>query len=92
MIPHSSFTELHKALNSGKTSCVETTQAYLSRISKHKNLNAFVEVFEKEALKRAKIIDTKIDKGTAGRLAGMVIGIKDNICFKTIKFLRHQKF
>ena len=85
MTPHSSFTELHKALNSGKTSCVETTQAYLSRISKHKNLNAFVEVFEKEALNRAKIIDAKIDKGTAGRLAGMVIGIKDNICFKNHK-------
>lgn len=82
MKPYYSFLELNKALNSKETNCLELTQVYLSRISEYKNLNIFVEVFEQESLKKARIIDEKIKAGTAGRLAGMVVGIKDNICFK----------
>ena len=47
------------------------------------DLNAFLEVYEKEALASAQAVDDKLkEEGTAGRLAGIVIGIKDNICYK----------
>ncbi len=82
MKPYYSYLELQKALKSKKTTCFKTTKLYLSRISDHTHLNIFVEVFEKEALAKSKLVDEKIQKGTAGRLAGMVIGIKDNICLK----------
>lgn len=55
---------------------------YLGNINAGKHLNAFIEVFEEEALQQADAIAQKIEKGTAGRLAGMVIGLKDNICYK----------
>jgi aspartyl-tRNA(Asn)/glutamyl-tRNA(Gln) amidotransferase subunit A len=54
---------------------------FLKRIEERKELNAFLEVFAEEAKSAALTIQEKISKGTAGRLAGMVVGIKDNICY-----------
>ena len=39
-------------------------------------------MFDQEALAKADEIDQKIKAGTAGKLAGMVIGIKDLLCYK----------
>jgi len=61
----------------------ERVAAHLSVINKRKNLNAFLSVFEKESLLRAKEVDGKIKKGTAGSLAGMVIAIKDVLAMKS---------
>ena len=58
---------------------------YLNRISEKQELNAFVEVFADEARNQALQVQAKINAGTAGKLAGMVIGIKDNICYKDHK-------
>ncbi len=80
-----SFLEVKNALQEGKASCVDITANYLSRISEYNSLNVFIEVFDKEALTRAKAIDIKIKNGTAGKLAGMVVGLKDNICYKDHK-------
>ncbi|GAA3949853.1 Asp-tRNA(Asn)/Glu-tRNA(Gln) amidotransferase subunit GatA [Chitinophaga oryziterrae] len=58
-------------------------QLYLDRISKTKHLNAFLEVFEKEALEKAQALDTRVQKGEQlGMLGGVVVGIKDVICYK----------
>jgi len=73
--------EVKQNLNSGKT-LTEIVKGYFTQIQQHKDLNAFVEVFETESLQRATEIERKIREGTAGRLAGMVIGIKDNLCYK----------
>ncbi len=54
-------------------------------------MNAFLEVFEQSATADAERIDQKIKDGTAGKLAGMVIGIKDNICFKGHKVSASSK-
>ena len=77
-----SFFEIQDALKSKKTTCVEITSNYLQRITENSKLNIFVEVYSKEALSQAKIIDQKINTGKSGKLAGMVVGIKDNICYK----------
>lgn len=55
---------------------------YLKRIDDRRELNAFVEVFADEAHSEALRIQKKLNDGTAGKLAGMVIGIKDNICYR----------
>jgi aspartyl-tRNA(Asn)/glutamyl-tRNA(Gln) amidotransferase subunit A len=77
-----SLAEIKKDLSAGKTTCHSLVQGYLANIEKNKHLNAFLEVWGDEALARAKAIDEKIKNGKAGKLAGMVIGIKDNICYK----------
>jgi len=73
-----SIDHYHQSLKSGATTCVQAVQHYLSAIENNKELNAFIEVFTDEALERAAFLD-----GTTptGPLHGVVIGIKDNICY-----------
>jgi aspartyl-tRNA(Asn)/glutamyl-tRNA(Gln) amidotransferase subunit A len=78
---YKTFTEVKKAVSSGE-SVVSIVEGYLQRIYERAHLNAFLEVFESSAKEQAKRVDEKIANGTAGRLAGMVIGLKDNICYK----------
>jgi aspartyl-tRNA(Asn)/glutamyl-tRNA(Gln) amidotransferase subunit A len=75
------YRDYRQDLDAGKISCVETVQGFLRNIDERKNLNAFLEVFGEEALERAALIDGKLKKGEAGRLGGMVIALKDNICY-----------
>lgn len=82
MTPYRSLQAVQKDISDSKTSCLEITQDYLNRIADNQHLNAFLEVFEEESLSQARQIDEKIRQGKAGCLAGMVIGIKDNICYK----------
>lgn len=57
--------------------------SYLEKIQQTLDLNAFVEVFEEEALEKARLLDRKISYGEpVGRLAGLVVGIKDVLCYK----------
>jgi len=86
-----SLTEIKKDISSGKTSCHILVFDYLQRIEKNKHLNAFLEVWGDEAKQRATAIDEKIKLGKAGRLAGMVIAIKDNICYKDHKVSASSK-
>ncbi len=77
-----SLEEIKKDINAGSLTCVELTQSYLDRIEETKNLNVYLEVYSDEALGKAKEVDEKIKAGTAGKLAGMVIGLKDVLCHK----------
>ena len=86
-----SLNEIRESIKSGSVSCRSLVNYYLDRIDKHKNLNVYVEVFAEEALARSKNIDEKLFNGTAGRLAGMVVAIKDNICFKEHKVTAASK-
>lgn len=59
----------------------ELVQHYLNNIEQQKELNVFLEVWAEEALTKADTIQEKILVGTAGKMAGAVIGLKDNICY-----------
>jgi aspartyl-tRNA(Asn)/glutamyl-tRNA(Gln) amidotransferase subunit A len=74
-----SLSEVRKEIQSGNLSCEQLVNYYLKNIDAKKHLNVFLEVYTDEAIKAAKVIDQKINAGTAGKLAGMVIGIKDVI-------------
>ncbi len=63
-------------------SCTDRVNRFLQNIETKKHLNAFLSVFSNEALDRARLIDEKIKRGTAGRLAGLVVGIKDVLAYE----------
>jgi aspartyl-tRNA(Asn)/glutamyl-tRNA(Gln) amidotransferase subunit A len=73
--------QYHESLRSGRTSVLVTVQHFLERIAASAHLNAFVEVFGDEAIARARFLDEQIAKGGFGKLSGVVVALKDNICF-----------
>jgi aspartyl-tRNA(Asn)/glutamyl-tRNA(Gln) amidotransferase subunit A len=88
---NSSLDEIKGEIQRGKVTVEGLTKNYLERIKTYAHLNAFNEVFEQEALSRSKEIDARIRAGKAGKLAGMVIAIKDNICYKGHKVSASSK-
>ena len=78
-----SLTEIQNSLYSGEFTCINLLEDFLIKIKSSKT-NSFIEVFSDEAISRAKIIDNKIKDKSSGKLAGMIIGIKDNICYKKL--------
>jgi aspartyl-tRNA(Asn)/glutamyl-tRNA(Gln) amidotransferase subunit A len=67
----------------GNLSCVTLVRYFLKNIEDKKQLNAFLEVFSEEAIQRAISLDQK--KENKGKLFGLVVAIKDNICYKDHK-------
>jgi aspartyl-tRNA(Asn)/glutamyl-tRNA(Gln) amidotransferase subunit A len=80
-----SIASLQNDLRQGKTTCKDLVNASLSSIEEKKYLNIFLETFNESALKQADLVDAKVKAGTAGRLAGVIIALKDNICYKNHK-------
>ena len=77
-----SIKELVDKIQSKEVSCEEVVSYYMKKIKeKEKHINAFISVQEESALKKARELDEKISKGeSVGKLAGIPIAIKDNIC------------
>lgn len=82
MKTYNSLSEVKEDISAGLVSCKQLTEHYLSNIEAKSHLNAFVEVYGEEALAQAEAVDLKIASGKAGKLAGMVIGLKDVLCHK----------
>jgi aspartyl-tRNA(Asn)/glutamyl-tRNA(Gln) amidotransferase subunit A len=74
--------EIQNDIKLGQTSCRALVEGYLNNIRAQSDLNAFIEVYEQEALEKADSIDSKIRNQKAGKLAGLIFGIKDLICFQ----------
>jgi aspartyl-tRNA(Asn)/glutamyl-tRNA(Gln) amidotransferase subunit A len=79
---YATFREIQNDLQQGTISCEALVQHHLSNIKKKAHLNAFLSVYEKEALERALAIDKKIKEGKAGKLAGLIVGLKDVLAYK----------
>lgn len=77
-----SFSSIHTSLLRGEISCREVVRHYLHNIREHEHLNVFLDVYAEEALAHAEKVDQKVSRGSAGRLAGMVIGLKDVLCLQ----------
>jgi aspartyl-tRNA(Asn)/glutamyl-tRNA(Gln) amidotransferase subunit A len=77
-----SLEEIQANIKSGDTSCLALVHSFLENIDRHKELNAFVEVYTDEAITEARRVDEKFAAGTQGRLAGLVIGLKDLIAYE----------
>ncbi|WEK37554.1 MAG: Asp-tRNA(Asn)/Glu-tRNA(Gln) amidotransferase subunit GatA [Candidatus Pseudobacter hemicellulosilyticus] len=83
MYRHQSITDYHQQLQQGQTSIQQTVTQYLQQIRQQQSLNAFNEVYEQEALERARVLDARRQEGQpTGRLHGVVIALKDVLCYK----------
>ncbi|WP_340102700.1 amidase family protein [Rhodohalobacter sp. 8-1] len=70
-------------LNSGSLKLPDLVEQYINTIEeKNGTVNALVSFSADDAKKQAADIQKKIDAGTAGRLAGSVVAVKDLICEK----------
>ena len=81
-----SIRELHNQLVAKERSATEITQEALDRIATvEPKLHSFLQVTADHALAQAQQVDAKIAAGEAiGLLAGIPIGIKDNMCTQGI--------
>jgi aspartyl-tRNA(Asn)/glutamyl-tRNA(Gln) amidotransferase subunit A len=74
--------QIQEKIAAGQLSCVQLVQQHLERIYKKEHLNVFLEIYSDEALSQANRIDEKIKNGTGGKLAGLIVGLKDVLCHK----------
>jgi aspartyl-tRNA(Asn)/glutamyl-tRNA(Gln) amidotransferase subunit A len=79
---YATFREVQNDLQRGTITCLDLVRHHISNIKAKAHLNAFLSVYETEALQRAAEIDQKIKNGKAGKLAGLVIGLKDVLAYK----------
>ncbi len=84
MFSFTSIKDYHADLLHGHTTSVEAVQYFLRQIEQQKLLNAFLEVYAEEALIRASQLDEQQAQSgkLQGPLHGVVIGLKDVICYK----------
>jgi aspartyl-tRNA(Asn)/glutamyl-tRNA(Gln) amidotransferase subunit A len=79
---YATFREIQHDLQRGATTSIELVRHHLDNIRKKAHLNAFLSVYEEEALLQAAAVDKKIKEGKAGKLAGLVVGLKDVLAYK----------
>jgi aspartyl-tRNA(Asn)/glutamyl-tRNA(Gln) amidotransferase subunit A len=78
-----SIKDYHAALKSEHTTCTQAVKYYLDQIATQENLNAYLEIFSKEALDQAAVLDAERKQGIRlGKLHGVIIGIKDVLSYK----------
>ncbi|GIV28237.1 MAG: glutamyl-tRNA(Gln) amidotransferase subunit A [Bacteroidia bacterium] len=82
MYQYKDIEQLHKDFKDKKVTCADLVQDYIQRIKEKNHLNIFLEVFENYAIERAQKMDEEIAKGVLKPLSGLIVSIKDNLCFK----------
>jgi aspartyl-tRNA(Asn)/glutamyl-tRNA(Gln) amidotransferase subunit A len=71
-----------RAVKAGEVSCREITSWFLNQARiKNDSLNCWLDIYDDSALAQADSLDAKIQAGEHLPLAGMVIGIKDVLCY-----------
>ena len=86
MFYFNSIKNYHDFLATTPNGCSIAVEYYLEKINSKKHLNAFIEIYPDESIERAKWLDNKRKNGEVlGKLHGVVIAIKDVICYKNHK-------
>jgi len=77
-----SVSQYHSDLRGGRITCKKVVEQYVQKINERKNLNAYVEVFEQDAIALAESLDASRERGDSlGKMHGVVVSIKDVICY-----------
>ena len=76
------FTGIQFLLRHHKYTCHQITEYYLKKIDEGKHLNAFISILSDRVFAKADEIDRKLSRSQSGKLAGLIIAIKDNINIK----------
>ena len=92
MYSYKNISDYHQKLRNDEISCSEVVEYCLQKIKDNSNLNAFVEVYEDESRERAKFLDERRKSGAiTGKLHGVIIALKDVICFQGHKISAASK-
>ncbi len=78
------YSDARQAVINGEVNLIDIVRSFLTAIKDLEHLNIYVEVYEEEALERARLLQTQYEQNPSsiGALWGMVISIKDVICYK----------
>jgi aspartyl-tRNA(Asn)/glutamyl-tRNA(Gln) amidotransferase subunit A len=76
------FDQLRALLQQGSTTCRAVVDQCLHNIVQGAHLNAFLRIYAEEAKQQATAIDQRHPAIHLPRLAGMVVGLKDLLCYK----------
>lgn len=83
MFDFQSIGDYHTSLANGHITCVGAVRHYLNMVSSCTHLNAWLEVYEDEALEIASTLDKeRLEGQPIGKLHGVIVGLKDVICYK----------
>ena len=86
--------ELAKKIRQRQVKVSDGVKEVFDQIEKKEGkVHAYLDIYKKDALARAKEVEKGIMDGTyTGPLAGVPIAVKDNICIKGKRQPVHQKF
>lgn len=84
MPKYTTLAQVQAALQSGEESCEGLVRYYLDQIEQQLDLNIYVEVFADEALAKARKMDERLktEPEKLGRLFGMIVSLKDVLCYE----------
>ncbi|GJM34166.1 MAG: glutamyl-tRNA(Gln) amidotransferase subunit A [Saprospiraceae bacterium] len=84
MAKFTSLPQIQTAIAAGTLTCEALVNNYLKQIEASRQLNIYLEVYAEEALAKARELDQRYqtDPDKVGRLFGMVLSIKDVLCYK----------
>jgi aspartyl-tRNA(Asn)/glutamyl-tRNA(Gln) amidotransferase subunit A len=82
LLPYKNHSEKLQQILKGELSLRENVAYFLQRITDNSHLNAFNQVFAEEVIIQAEIIQQKIKDGKQGKLAGLVVAVKDVLSIK----------
>ncbi|MFQ5753011.1 MAG: Asp-tRNA(Asn)/Glu-tRNA(Gln) amidotransferase subunit GatA [bacterium] len=71
--------KVQAGLMQGDCTCENLVEHYLMKINEGTHLNAFISILGERALKKAIKVDAKVKSKQAGKLAGLVLAVKDNM-------------
>ena len=77
-----SFQDLRKGLDNNEFTCEELVNFYLKEIKTNDKCNSFVETFDESSIEQARLVDRDISNNNKKKLSGLIIGIKDNMCYQ----------
>ena len=84
-LTQASISELRHLLQARETSAVEIAQAHLDAVERaNPDLNVFITITRDQALAQARAADERLKKGTAGRIEGIPVAVKDLFCTKDV--------
>jgi aspartyl-tRNA(Asn)/glutamyl-tRNA(Gln) amidotransferase subunit A len=81
---YKTLSDIQLDLKNKQITCRKLVESFLERIEATRDLNIYIEVFAEEALAKADELDARFESNpeSLGQLAGMVISIKDVLCYK----------
>lgn len=74
-----------KSVREGSIDVVKNTERAIADAKKINDEYNYFNAFDETALEQAKAVDKKVRKGTAGKLAGVLISVKDCVCVKGVE-------